>query len=143
MLFRSDALVMGKPGVLLALASQFGANTLEATHELEEALEELEPIFKREGIEVFPRLHRPATFIEVSLHSIQHALVLGGVLVAVVLFLIVIGAVLEPGPAIVIFVPLLLPVERRLKALGILLRKWGQAQRDRLQPLWLVALLAV
>ena len=82
-----DALVMGKPGVLLALASQFGANTLEATHELEEALEELEPIFKREGIEVFPRLHRPATFIEVSLHSIQHALVLGGVLVAVVLFL--------------------------------------------------------
>ena len=82
-----DALVMGKPGVLLALASQFGANTLEATHELEEALEELEPIFKREGIEVFPRLHRPATFIEESLKSIKHSLVLGGALVAVVLFI--------------------------------------------------------
>ena len=82
-----DCIIQGKPGVLLALASQFGANTLEATHELEEALEELEPVFKREGIEVFPRLHRPATFIEESLKSIRHSLVLGGVLVAVVLFI--------------------------------------------------------
>lgn len=35
-------------------------------------------------------------------------------LLAVVLFLILIGAVLEPGPAIVIFVPLLLPIARSM-----------------------------
>ena len=35
-------------------------------------------------------------------------------LYAVVLFLIAVGAVLEPGPAIVIFVPLLLPVVRSM-----------------------------
>ncbi|NBR84527.1 MAG: efflux RND transporter permease subunit [Verrucomicrobia bacterium] len=82
-----DCVIQGKPGVLLALASQFGANTLDATHALEEALEELEPVFKREGITVFPRLHRPATFIEESLKSIKASLLLGGVLVAVVLFI--------------------------------------------------------
>lgn len=81
-----DCIIQGKPGVLLALASQFGANTLDATHALEEALEELEPVFKREGIEVHARLHRPATFIEESLKSIKSSLLLGGVLVAVVLF---------------------------------------------------------
>lgn len=82
-----DCVIQGKPGVLLALASQFGANTLDATHALEQALEELEPVFKREGITVFPRLHRPATFIEESLKSIKTSLLLGGVLVTVVLFI--------------------------------------------------------
>ena len=82
-----DCVIQGKPGVLLALASQFGANTLDATHALEEALEELEPVFKREGIEVHARLHRPATFIEESLKRIKASLLLGGVLVAVVLFI--------------------------------------------------------
>ncbi|MBI3882621.1 MAG: efflux RND transporter permease subunit [Verrucomicrobia bacterium] len=82
-----DCLIQGKPGVLLVTASQYGANTLEATHAIEEALEEMEPVFKREGIEVHSRLHRPATFIEESLKSIKSSLLLGGVLVTVVLFL--------------------------------------------------------
>src|SRR6185503_5904791 len=43
--------------------------------------------FEQEGITVFPRLHRPATFIEAALHNIPSSLLLGGVLVAVVLFL--------------------------------------------------------
>ena len=33
-----DALIMGKPGVLLSISSQYGANTLEATHAVEKAL---------------------------------------------------------------------------------------------------------
>src|SRR6185503_15337241 len=48
---------------------------------------ELQPVFEREGITLFPRLHRPATFIEVSLKNIRHSLLLGGVFVAVVLLL--------------------------------------------------------
>jgi CzcA family heavy metal efflux pump len=82
-----DALVMGRPGVLLTMSSQYGANTMEVTQGLEAALAELKPVFEREGITVYPRLHRPATFIEVSLANISHSLLLGAALVAVVLFL--------------------------------------------------------
>ncbi len=82
-----DTLIMGEPGVLLTMSSQYGANTLEVTRDLETALDELKPVFARQGIRLYPRLHRPATFIEVALKNIQHSLLLGGVLVAVVLFL--------------------------------------------------------
>ncbi len=82
-----DTLVMGRPGVLMAMASQFGANTMEVTTALEEALENMKPVFASSGITLYPRLHRPASFIEASLKNIRHSLVLGAVLVAVVLFL--------------------------------------------------------
>lgn len=82
-----DTLIMGETGVLLTMSSQYGANTLEVTRDLETALDELKPVFARQGIRLYPRLHRPATFIEVALKNIQHSLLLGGVLVAVVLFL--------------------------------------------------------
>lgn len=83
-----DALVMGRPGVLLTLSSQYGANTMEVTTALETALAELGPVFDREGIRVYPRLHRPASFIENSLANLRHSLWLGGALVALVLFLL-------------------------------------------------------
>jgi CzcA family heavy metal efflux pump len=82
-----DTVIMGKPGVLLSTASQYGANTMEVTRSLEAALDEMKPLFEREGITYVPRLHRPATFIEVSLRNITHSLYLGGALVAVILFL--------------------------------------------------------
>ncbi len=82
-----DALVMGEPGVLLTLASQYGANTLDATRAVEAALDEMLPVFAREGIVLSPALHRPATFIETALANIRHSLWLGAVLVAVVLLL--------------------------------------------------------
>ncbi|MEO7317512.1 MAG: efflux RND transporter permease subunit, partial [Chthoniobacteraceae bacterium] len=82
-----DAIVMGKPGVLLTLRSQYGANTLTVTHALEDALAELRPVFAREGITVFPALHRPATFIERALANVRHSLLIGGALVGIVLLL--------------------------------------------------------
>jgi CzcA family heavy metal efflux pump len=82
-----DALIQGVPGVLLGTASQYGANTEEVTLAVEAALDGLKPIFEKEGVTLYPRLHRPATFIEASLKSIEHSLYLGGILVAVVLFL--------------------------------------------------------
>jgi CzcA family heavy metal efflux pump len=81
-----DALVMGKPGVLLTMSSQYGANTMEVTRLLEAAIEDLKPLLAREGVTLFPRMHRPATFIEVSLAHIRQSLLLGAVLVAIVLF---------------------------------------------------------
>lgn len=82
-----DALIQGRPGVLLTMTNQYGSNTKEVTDELEQALDEMKPVFQREGITLFGKLHRPATFIEFSLANIRHSLILGAVLVAVVLFL--------------------------------------------------------
>jgi CzcA family heavy metal efflux pump len=82
-----EALIQGRPGVLMATASQYGANTMEITLAVEAALEEMKPLFEREGVTLLPRLHRPATFIEASLKNIKHSLYFGGILVAIVLFL--------------------------------------------------------
>src|SRR6185436_3437808 len=43
--------------------------------------------FEAEGIQYVPRLHRPANFIETGLGNVKSSLLLGGILVAVVLFL--------------------------------------------------------
>jgi len=82
-----DAQIMGKPGVLLSMASQYGANTLETTHAVEEALDQLAPALKAQGITMYPGLHRPATFIERALDTLQHSLVIAAVLILAVLFL--------------------------------------------------------
>src|SRR5439155_13177918 len=82
-----DALIMGKPGVLLTMSGQYRANTLEVTEAVESALDELKPAFAAEGIRYVPGLHRPATFIENAIHNVKSSLLLGAVLVAVVLFL--------------------------------------------------------
>src|SRR5512136_993801 len=47
-----DTLIMGRPGVLMTMSSQFGANTLEVTRALEVALAEMKPVFEKEGIKV-------------------------------------------------------------------------------------------
>src|SRR5882724_12030108 len=83
-----DTVVQGRWGVLLTMSSQFGANTMDATRAVEAALKEMQPVFQKEGITVLPRLHRPATFIEAALTNMEHSLALGGILVAVVLFLL-------------------------------------------------------
>ncbi|HEY6168270.1 MAG TPA: efflux RND transporter permease subunit [Verrucomicrobiae bacterium] len=82
-----DAVIMGRPGVLLTMSGQYGANTMEVTEATERALEELIPTFASLGIEYVPSLHRPATFIENALRNVRHSLLLGAALVAVVLFL--------------------------------------------------------
>jgi CzcA family heavy metal efflux pump len=72
----------------MTMSSQYGANTIEVTRALEAALNELKPLFAKERITFYPRLHRPATFIEASLRNMKHSLALGGILVAVVLLLL-------------------------------------------------------
>ena len=82
-----DSLIMGKPGVLLSLASQYGANTLSATLAVEQALANLEPALQAQGIRVYPALHRPANFIERALGDLEHSLAIAAVLIFVVLYL--------------------------------------------------------
>ncbi len=80
-----DALIMGQPGVLLSLASQFGANTLTTTRAVERALAELQPALAAEGVSMLPALHRPANFIETALAGIRGDLLLGAILITIVL----------------------------------------------------------
>ncbi|MBV9317545.1 MAG: efflux RND transporter permease subunit [Gammaproteobacteria bacterium] len=82
-----DALVMGKPGVFLSLASQYGANTLSVTLAVERALAALEPALKAQGITVYPALHRPANFIERALGNLKESLALAAVFILAVLYL--------------------------------------------------------
>ena len=81
-----DAVVMGKPGVLISLSSQYGANTLDATRAVEAALKDLLPALAAQGVQVHQNLHRPANFISAALHGIGEDLVIGGLLIAVVLY---------------------------------------------------------
>lgn len=80
-----DALVQGRNGVLLTLSSQFGANTLDVTRALEHRLAQFAPAFKQRGIELYPALHRPASFLITSLSNLRNALLLGLLFVSMVL----------------------------------------------------------
>lgn len=80
-----DATIMGKPGVLVTVSSQFGANTLKATEAVESALVSLRPALAQRGIDVI-LLHRPASFIERALGNLEHALALGSALILAVLY---------------------------------------------------------
>jgi CzcA family heavy metal efflux pump len=82
-----EAIIQGRPGVLLSMSSQFGANTLEVTHAVETALSGLVPALQADGVTVYPSMHRPANFIERALANIQQSLGIAAVLILIVLFL--------------------------------------------------------
>lgn len=79
-----DAVINDKEGLLLIVEKQPQANTLNVTHEVERVLHEMKPGFK--DMEFDPTIFRPATFIEMSLHNLNKALLIGCVLVILVLF---------------------------------------------------------
>ena len=80
-----DAVIQERPGVLLSTSSQFGANTLEVTRAVEETLAGLTPALNADGITVYPRMHRPANFIERALANIQRSLIIAAAMILVVL----------------------------------------------------------
>ena len=81
-----DAVIMGKPGVLLSISSQYGANTLIVTRAVEEAVASLKPTLAARGVTLYPGLHRPANFIENALHGVRLDVIIGVVLITLVLF---------------------------------------------------------
>jgi CzcA family heavy metal efflux pump len=79
-----DAIVNGKPGVIMNIVKQPWANTLQTSYAIERAIKDLQPTFPKDVqvIDVF----RQADFIEIAVKNVLEALLLGGVLVIVVLF---------------------------------------------------------
>ena len=82
-----DALIMGQRGVMLSLASQYGANTLTTTLAVEKTLAALAPAMTKEGITVYTGLQRPANFIERALQNLKESLVIAAILILAVLYL--------------------------------------------------------
>ncbi|MFZ4748615.1 MAG: efflux RND transporter permease subunit, partial [Sphingomonas sp.] len=80
-----DAIINGRPGLLLIVEKQLGANTLEVTRGIDKALDELRPGLK--GMNVDGTIFRPATFIERALANLGEAMGIGVLLVAAVLIL--------------------------------------------------------
>jgi CzcA family heavy metal efflux pump len=82
-----DALIAGKPGILIETSTQFGANTLDVTRALEERLDALAPALAKQGVEYHPALLRPASFIESAIEKLRNSLLIGTVLVVALLLL--------------------------------------------------------
>ncbi len=81
------ASMRGEPGLMLMISSQYGANTLEVTRGLDQALAELRPALANQGIVVHAEIFRPADFIETAVHNVRSSLLIGAALIIVVLFL--------------------------------------------------------
>jgi CzcA family heavy metal efflux pump len=77
-----DAVHGEDPGLLLVIEKFPGANTLEVTKGVEEALAAMAPGLS--GIEVDANLFRPATFIETAVDNLTTALLLGALLLLLV-----------------------------------------------------------
>ncbi|HYY43603.1 MAG TPA: efflux RND transporter permease subunit, partial [Actinomycetota bacterium] len=79
-----DAVINDGPGLLLVVEKFPGANTLEVTRGVESALDKLRPGLP--GITMDSTIFRPATFIEMAIHNLAIALLIGCALVVLVLF---------------------------------------------------------
>jgi len=82
-----DALINGKPGILVDVARQFGANTLQTTDSVEQVLDTLRPALAAQGVAVRTDLDRPATFATAAVRGIAWDLAIGAALIAVALAL--------------------------------------------------------
>ncbi|RDK03445.1 efflux RND transporter permease subunit [Paraburkholderia lacunae] len=81
------ASIMGTPGVMLVLESQYGTNTLAVTKDIEKTLAALKPALTQQGVDLNADVFRPANFIDAAVGHLRTALLVGAVLVIAVLFL--------------------------------------------------------
>ncbi|HJQ88035.1 MAG TPA: efflux RND transporter permease subunit, partial [Propionibacteriaceae bacterium] len=78
-----EGVVDDGPGLLLVVQKYRGANTVEVTRGVEEAMLQMQPGLP--GITVDTTIFRPATFIEQSLDNLRVAMLLGIALVALII----------------------------------------------------------
>jgi CzcA family heavy metal efflux pump len=81
------AQIMGKPGIVLMVIGQYGANTLSVSKQVEETLAEFNTLFKKQDINFYPHLFRPADYIETSMSNLSGHLLIGGLFVLIILYL--------------------------------------------------------
>lgn len=81
------AQILGKPGIVMMVIGQYGANTLSVSKQVEQTLKEFEPIFNKQAINFYSHLFRPADYIERSLANLSGHLLVGGLFVLIILYL--------------------------------------------------------
>lgn len=79
-----DGIINGKPGVVMTVLKQPWANTLQTTYAIEQTLKELQATYP-EDVRLVAAF-RQADFIEVAIKNIIEAIIIGGVLVVLILF---------------------------------------------------------
>jgi CzcA family heavy metal efflux pump len=80
-----DAVVNDGPGVLLVIEKFPWANTLDVTRDVDSAIDELRPGLS--GVQIDTTIFRPASFVEMAIDNLTHALIVGFLLVVIILFL--------------------------------------------------------
>jgi len=78
-----DAVINDGPGLMLVVEKFPWANTLELTRGVEDALTELQPGLP--GLEMDPRIFQAADFIDLAIHNLTRALIIGSLLVLLVI----------------------------------------------------------
>ena len=80
-----DAVINDRPGILLIVEKQPGANSVTVTRGVEAALAAVAPSLP--GVRYDSTIFRPASFIERAIGNLREALIIGCVLVAIILAL--------------------------------------------------------
>jgi CzcA family heavy metal efflux pump len=80
---RGEGSRSGKPAVIVGVQKQPGANTIEVTQRLDQALDALQPELPR-GMTIDRRIFRQADFIQVAVDNVIAALRDGGLLVIII-----------------------------------------------------------
>jgi CzcA family heavy metal efflux pump len=80
-----DAVINDGPGLLLIVEKFPWANSLEVTHGVEAAIDQMRPGLP--GIDIDTTIFRPATFVEVALENLISSLLIGAGLVILILLL--------------------------------------------------------
>jgi CzcA family heavy metal efflux pump len=83
---RGDGSFNERPGVIATIQKQPNANTLEVTREIEEVLASLKPTMP-DDVTIDTRAFQQADFIKRATDNVQRALMEGGIMVTIVLFL--------------------------------------------------------
>jgi CzcA family heavy metal efflux pump len=78
-----DAVIEGGPGLMLVIEKFPGANTLQVTAAIDQALAALAP--GMHGIHIDAQIFRQATFIETAIHNLSQSVIIGCILVVFVL----------------------------------------------------------
>jgi CzcA family heavy metal efflux pump len=78
-----DAVINDGPGLMLVVEKFPWANTLELTRGVEDALTELQPGLP--GLEMDPTIFQAADFIDLAIHNLTRALIIGSLLVLLVI----------------------------------------------------------